>query len=309
MMRLSMLDGGDADAAELSRAGLRDAADMPGVKVYDGLPSWAVGQVIAFNFDSRNQAALRSGRLDGKGVPPGFFADRDVRLGFAYAFNYDVFFKRALRGQGRRAAGPLPFYIYNWKNPEVPFSYDPARAAERFKKAWGGRLWKKGFHTVIGYPAASPEAHAVAEILAHELKDINPAFLLEPLPQRFAAHQKGAQEDLPVMVQTYVADYPDLDTFAFNLLHSAGSLPRAQKYSSRKMDALVEKARSAPEAEREAIYRQIQELYVKDLPQVELYYPKAYQAVRADVSGVGGEGWQGRFSLHNALDFYRIKKS
>jgi len=308
MLRLSMLESGDADCAQLSRASLRDAANIPGVKVYDGLPGWTVGHIIVFNFKSDNTAALRSGRLDGKGVPSGFFADRDVRLGFAYAFDYEAFFKQALRGQGHRASGPLPFHIYNRRDPEVPFSYDPAQAAEHFKKAWGGRLWKKGFSTVIGYPAGSPEAHAAAEILASGLKAINPAFRLDLQPRRFAPNQKGAQEDLPVTVQTYVGDYPDPDTFAFNLLHSAGPLPRAQKYSSRKMDRLVEAARAGTPDQREALYRKVHDLYVKDVPQVELYYPQSFQAVRANVTGVGGGEWQGAFSLHNALEFYKVKK-
>ncbi|MDD5628308.1 MAG: ABC transporter substrate-binding protein, partial [Elusimicrobia bacterium] len=109
MTRLSMLEAGDADYAELSRSSLRDAAEAPGVRVEDGLPLWSVGQALFFNFRAAadDNPSLGSGRLDGKGVPPDFFSDLRVRRGFALAFDYEAYFSQALRRHGERAAGPI----------------------------------------------------------------------------------------------------------------------------------------------------------------------------------------------------------
>ena len=36
---------------------------------------------------STDNPTIGSGKLDGKGIPPDFFSDKDVRLGFTYAFD------------------------------------------------------------------------------------------------------------------------------------------------------------------------------------------------------------------------------
>ena len=312
MLRLSMLETGDADSAGLSRASLRDAQDMPGVRVEDGLPDWSVGQAVFFNFRaaSAGNDCLRSGRLDGKGIPADFFRDRHVRQGFAYAFNYPVFLSQALRGKGERAAGPIPFAKFSWKAPEPAYGYDRAKAASAFKKAWRGRLWRKGFQTEIGYDAADPGALAVADILAAELKAINPKFTLLPKPLRRTSLLKALQRrTLPIFVGGFEPDFPDPHSYAFNLLHSAGHFPQAQGFARKGIDALVEKARTSTEAEREALYQRLQELYVRELPQLYLYRPVGFRALRRTVSERAAAIWEGPFTLHNTPYFYRIRKS
>jgi peptide/nickel transport system substrate-binding protein len=310
MLRLSMLEGGDADTAELSRSSLRDAAEAPGVRVEDGLPAWTVGQVIFFDFRAaaKDNASLRSGRLDGRGIPPDFFSDSRVRKGFARAFDYEAFLAQALRGKGERASGPIPFARFSWKPPTPAYGHDRARAAKELKAAWGGKLWKLGFQAEIGYDAADPEAQTAAEILAAELKAIQPQFLLLPKPLRRAVLLRAIRErQLPIFVSGFEPDFPDPHSYAFNLLHSAGFYPQAQGFARKTVDFLVEKAR-ASHSHREALYRTLTGLYSAELPQIYLYYPVGFRALRSNVREVSPDIWLGPFTLHNALYFRRIHK-
>ncbi|MCX5794141.1 MAG: ABC transporter substrate-binding protein [Elusimicrobia bacterium] len=310
MTRLSMLEAGDADYAELSRSSLRDAAEAPGVRVEDGLPLWSVGQAIFFNFRAAaaGNPSLRSGRLDGKGVPPDFFSDPHVRLGFARAFDYEAYLSQALRGHGERAAGPIPFALFSRKPPQPAYSHDPALAAEHLKAAWHGRLWKRGFQAEIGYDEANPEALAAAEILAASLKAIKPEFQLNPKPLRKEALFKALrQHTLPIFVGGFEADYPDPHSFAFNLLHSAGFYPMAQSFSDKAMDSVVERARRDGK-HREELYRRLMDLYAAKLPQIYLYYPVGFRALRSNVSENTNDNWLGSFTLHNAIYYRRVRK-
>jgi len=310
MLRLSMLEAGDADTAELSRSSLRDAAEAPGVRVDDGLPAWSVGQVVFFNFRAaaKGNPCLRSGRLDGQGIPPDFFSDPHVRRGFAHAFDYEVFLAQALRGQGERAAGPIPFSRFSWQPPTPAYGHDRAKAAQDLKAAWHGRLWKQGFQAEIGYDAASPEAQAAAEILAAELKAIQPEFTLLPKPMRKSSLLNAIREHrLPIFVAGFEPDYPDPNSYAFNLLHSSGFYPAAQGFARKAIDSVVEQARQSRK-HREALYRNLMGLYAAELPQIYLYYPVGFRALRRNVSEAPPDIWLGAFTLHNALYFRRVRK-
>jgi hypothetical protein len=50
------------------------------------------------------------------------------------------------------------------------------------------------------------------------------------------------------------------------------------------------------------------DLYAAELPQIYLYHPIAFRAVRSSVSEASPDMWLGPFTLHNALYFRRIRK-
>ncbi|MBI4677011.1 MAG: ABC transporter substrate-binding protein [Elusimicrobia bacterium] len=312
VMRLAMLQAGDADYAQLSRSSLRDLAGSPDIKVLDDIDNWATGQTLFFNFGVNpvGTRALGSGRLDGKGIPPDFFADPDVRRGFAHAFNFEMFRDYALRGKGVRVFGPVPFDMFDWKTGPAPYDYDRGRAAESFRKAAGGKVWAKGFRAEIFFDAVSGEAQAAADLLASELRAISPSFDLVPKPVPRNAFLKALEERrLPLFIASFGPDFPDPHSYAFNLMHSAGFFPRLQRYAQPQADALVDEARGlSDEAAREKLYRKLQDLYQQDLPQVYLCRPVAFKALRGGVVAPKTDLWLGSFSLHNALYFYRLHK-
>jgi len=313
LTRLSMLRTGDADCAVLSRAALQDVADAPGIEVLDDQPGSSIGAAVFFTFqaESRDNPALGSGRLDGAGIPPDFFKDPDVRRGFAFAFDYERFLRQALRGKGERAEGPLPMKAFGLTPGKPAYEHDRAQAERLLRKAWGGLLWQKGFKAEIAFNANDATARAAAEILSSELREIRPSFSLTPKPEWKSTLDKDVlRHRPPVFLSGFEADYPDLHSYAFSLLHSAGLYPKAQRYSNPKADELVESAaRSLAEGERERAYGALQALYKDEVPQIYLYYPVNFKVVRSGLAGLRPERRRlDPFNLHNALYFYRVRK-
>jgi peptide/nickel transport system substrate-binding protein len=313
LVRLGMIQDGEADAAAVSRSSLRDLEGDAGVSILDDEPGSTVGPILVFTFkaDGKDNPALGSGRLDGKGVPEDFFSDPDVRAGFAQAFDYDLFLRQALRGKGRRSEGPLAMDELGYRDGPPPFAFDLEKAAASFRKAFGGRVWEKGFAVEIAYNANDPVDSALVEILDSGLKAVRPSFVLLRKPVWKSVLQRDSlRRRLPVFVASYDPEYPDAHAYAFSLMHGEGLFPKAQGYSNPRADALIEQAmHSSDEAERGRLYERIQEIYKADLPQVFFFDPVDFKVTRSGISGVHrGKDLLDPFSLHNLIYFYRVRK-
>ncbi|MBN1837369.1 MAG: ABC transporter substrate-binding protein, partial [Spirochaetales bacterium] len=144
--RKLLLLQGDVDSALVDPMYYEEMNQESGLNIYKDLTSLG-NRGINFNMKitTTDNPAIGSGKLDGKGIPPDFFADKDVRLGFAYAFDTQTQLDEILKGNGVPAATPicagLPFF-----NPDLkPYPFDLKKAEEHFKKAWGGKVWSTGF--------------------------------------------------------------------------------------------------------------------------------------------------------------------
>ena len=92
-----LLEGGEADIAEVPAQYAAQLKNKAGVTVYDNLPRLRTDPVIFFtrNINTKGNPDVGSGQLDGNGIPSDFFADKDVRKGFEYAFDYEAFLEDA----------------------------------------------------------------------------------------------------------------------------------------------------------------------------------------------------------------------
>ncbi|MDE2292752.1 MAG: ABC transporter substrate-binding protein, partial [Elusimicrobia bacterium] len=179
--RKLMLESGDADAISVDRGTLPLLEHDPGVRVQDGLPLMEVHDAFMFGLrvTTAGNPLTGSGRLDGEGIPPDFFADRDVRLGFAEAFPYRRYIADVYRGKGRRAIGPLPMGLlgYDPKAPLLP--EDPRDAAARLRRARGGEVWKEGFRLACVYQEGKEARAQACAILKSVLEAMNPRFRVD----------------------------------------------------------------------------------------------------------------------------------
>ena len=304
--RQSMLEAGDIDYAEFDRTSVPDLEHMKGVAVQDNLPDYAVGQFLAFNFDvdAASNPFVGSGALDGNGIPHDFFSDPDVRKGFAYAFDYDKYFHGALRAKAHRLTSAVP-------RPDAPktppFTYDPKKAGEYFRKAFGGKLWDKGFTFVAVYSIGRREGQYAMDMLAEGLKKINPAFnmrlhgLHEPELMEMAR-----QHRLPIFSRSFEPDYPDYYNMAFHMMHSAGMIPGYQHYHNAEVDRLCDKTLYTEGPERAAAFAALDKMYADDAAGILLFSPDYFKAYREGVTGVDTP--PGVFEMHNFLDYYRVDK-
>lgn len=311
-LRLFMLETGDADAGYLENSYRSYAPMMQGIRWIEDLPAYDIGDVIFFNFGVHpaDNDFLGSGELDGRGIPSDFFSDPEVRRGMAYAFDYEKYLKLGLGMRGHRASGPFPPDLLPEAAGKPFYAYDPARAEEAFKKAFGGKLWKNGFVLPVAYSADNVSRQAAAEILQEGLQKLNSRFKVRllPMPSQQISQEIESRR-LPLYVAGYYADYPDAHTFAFGLLHSQGYYPRYQGYSNSKADALVERAASlAGLQERRKVYLELSQIALQDVPQIYAGSPLPFKAHKDWVLGFDSQENVNNLNFNNFPYFYSYSK-
>ena len=268
--RVLMLGSGDADAAAIPLGEIQSIADVPGIRVYDGLPT-LLNQALFFQFGiDPTTTLIGSGQLDGSGIPTDFFSDVDVRKGFVYAFDWDTYIRDALTGYGEQISSPIVKGISYYKPDWPSYELDLAKAEQHLRAAWDGQVWENGFELTLVHAAGDVAGKTACEILQNNLFQINPLFRINiqlmGWPTMLAEMSLGG---LPMYTNGWSADYPDPHNFVFPYMHSQGTFAQAQRYSNELVDDLIEQAISSNnQSERQTLYDQIAELYYEEVPSI-----------------------------------------
>ena len=287
--RKLMISGGDADVVYVPQMYFPQMQGIPGVEVVDGLQTLERSIILTFTFkiNAAGNPNIGSGKLDGEGVPPDFFSDKDVRQAFAYSVDYGAYVRDILRGKGSQSAGFIPPGLIGWKSGSPRYSLDPKKAEEYFRKAWDGKVWEKGFKVAIVYNTGSPTAQSLCAMIKKNVEALNPKFHVDIRVVQWSTYlEQTEQHKIPLELGAWQADYPDPHNFVFPLLHSAGYFPVKQGYSNPKLDALIEKAvRTLDESERAALYKAIQDIADDDVPSLPIADGPRYRVQRSWVKG------------------------
>ena len=213
------------------RMHIKELEGAEGIRVVKDLPTLTNTAIFfTFKIDPKSPY-IGSGKLDGKGIPPNFFSDINARLAFAYSLDYEKLIKDALLGEGKHVPGPivegLPFF-----NPEQKvYKYDPEKAKEYFKKAWGGQVWEKGFYIEVLYNTGNVQRKTVAEMLKENIESLNPKFKIHVRAVEWPIYLKAmVKKQLPVFIIGWLADYPDPHNFVHPYMHSKGTFAAWQGY-------------------------------------------------------------------------------
>lgn len=212
----TMLERGEADLLA-ERALYYDQVagrEDEGIRVISELPELSV---IALNLTwsiSENSRYIYSGRLDGEGIPPDFFLDRNVRLGFQYAVDYESIIDDVLLGHGMRLATALPDPLLGFTDDLVMPQFDLQQAENYFRRAYRGRLWDTGFKIAVLYNVGNDIRQTVAEMVRDNLAAINPRFQVEVIGLQWPAYLDAhINKELPAYALGWLADYPDPTNF------------------------------------------------------------------------------------------------
>lgn len=284
-----MLEAAEADVAELSPKFISQLKDSPTVDLYDNLPRLRTDPVIFFTLDINMQANpdVGSGKLDGQGIPADFFADKDVRKGFVYAFDYGAFLKESMEGRAERALGPALAGLVRYDSGFKQYDFDLQKAEEHFKKAWGGQVWEKGFKFTITYNTSGEMRQIASEILKRNVEKLNPKFQIDLRGVTWPAFlEKTARRQMPMWARGWVADYADAHNFYFPFLHSQGRYALSQGYKNPAVDKLIEQAvTETNQAKRNALYKQVHNLMYEDAMQIYTVHPTGLWAMNKKVKG------------------------
>lgn len=284
--RLS-LGAGDADVIYAEGAHRSLLKGMDGVQVLDNLPLIGYEQVVIFNMAVSTVAnqLIGSGRLDGEGVPPDFFKDPDVRKAIAGLIDYDGF-ARDVAGGGRRAHGLIPRALMGHDAELKGYPFDPEAAARHMRKAWGGKLWEKGFKLSFHFMAGKTKDQITALMLKRGLERMNPKFRVEARGvQVGTAIELWATKKATLLLDVSHNTILDPHPVVHEWMHSqyAG---KAMGYVNAEADRLIERAVATVDPkERERLYRDIQRLWREELPRIPVAEALGVRAQRSWVKG------------------------
>ncbi|MEK6543848.1 MAG: ABC transporter substrate-binding protein, partial [Elusimicrobiota bacterium] len=256
--RKLLITSGDADLLDETQGRQFEAQlmNIPKVKALDFAYLRNEAFFFVYDLDPVANAAIFSGKLDGEGIPTDFFKDADVRRGFAYAFDYDAYIKEVLKSKAYYVRGCIPKGMLGYAPGLAPYALDFKKAETHFRKAWGGKVWEKGFKLAIYHDTANIMRQMACEILKKNLERINPKFKVEVRSLIWSTYLANARNfKMPVFQLGWTADFADPHNFAFAYLHSEGNYPKRQRLVNPAWDKLVDQANAETDpAKRETLY-------------------------------------------------------
>ena len=287
--RKSMLESGEADIIDLPPPYEPQLLGLPGIRVVNNLPRLLDEPVIFFNFKINPYANpyIGSGKLDGEGIPPDFFADADIRRAFAYSFDYENYLRTAGRGAGTRSRGAIPPGLTGYDVKAPVYEFNRTRAEEYFRKAGGGEVWTKGFRLTLIHNTGGDLARIACENLKHGIETMNLRFHIDIKALDWPVYIEETQSHkMPLFARGWTGDYPDPHNFAFPFYHSKGRYPLIQGYSDPEMDKLIEAAVAENSvAKRALLYARLQAKAYETVPQIYTAHPKGLYAMRENIKG------------------------
>jgi len=284
--RKLMLKNGDADRVTVDNPYVPEVKAMKGLKLYE-VPLLAItAAFFCQTINPKGNPNIGSGKLDGNGIPPDFFSDINVRKAFLHAFDRKAYAKDVFNDLVIMPTSPnikgLPYH------KDVPvYEFDLKKSAEYMKKAWGGKVWKKGFKMIITHNAGNEMREAAALMLAENIMSLNSKFRIEIRNVEWKDYLVKYRNFMyPLFLIGWGADYADPHNFMYTFMHSQGVYGRYMGYKNDKIDMLCEKGIDVIDPEkRKEIYFELQDLWYKEAIAIPLYQQIVVRAYRDWVKG------------------------
>jgi peptide/nickel transport system substrate-binding protein len=301
--RKLMFLAGDLDFCYVPRQYKADVLGKPGIRCDPDLPGVSEDGIF-YNLNiagtSRYLYApfiehLADGVIKETGIPANFFSDINVRKAFSYCINYTEFQDLAFLGEAIYPVTPLPEGpAFGWARHDASwylanqYNLDLDKAEYYFKMAWGGidadgdpdtmddvtpgEVWTKGFTLPLSYNTGNVARRTICEdYLEVNVEGLNPKFHIDVydvewgtvyIPELFTG-------ELTMFIIGWVADYLDPHNFMFTFMHTYGSFSYFQAYSDPHVDDLLDWGMmNTTQSIRKAIYQELEEIYIEDVPSV-----------------------------------------
>ena len=284
--RKLMLQNGDADRVTVDIPYVPEVQSMKGLKLYK-VPQLSVSfALFCQKIDPTANTNIGSGKLDGKGIPPDFFADINVRKAFLHALDRNTYEQDVFNGLVIMPTSPsiegLPYHR------DVPvYEFDLEKAGAYLKKAFGGELWRRGFQMVIAHNTGNEMREAAALMLAENIMSLNPKFKIEVRNVEWKDYVVQYRSFMfPIFITGWVADYADPHNFMYPFMHSRGVYARYMAYQNPAVDQLLAEGISTGDTTNRArSYEKLQEVWYRDALGIPLYQQINMRAYRDCVRG------------------------
>lgn len=225
------------------------------------------------NRDDVRTVAVQSADWRGVSFPAGnpFTADVRTRLAMNLGVDRTAMIRDVLAGHGRPASTPVAEVYGAAFNPDAQFSYDATRANALLDEA-GWRLGSDGVREKDGAKASFELLYNASDTVR---RDLSVAFAAAMKPLGIQVNPRGSSWDeiYPLVDRSAVllggGETPySIDSQIYDTLHTrvADSSPTANagNFTAPGLDSLLDRARqSAPGPDVDAMYRDIQAIYVE----------------------------------------------
>ncbi len=212
-------------------------------------------------------------------MPP--FTDERVRRAFNYAVNKPKLIA-VINGRGIIANGVLPPGLPGYDSHLTGYPYDPARARQLLEQAGLAR----GFEATLWMPA-DQTMMILGQSVQQDLELVGVHLMLKPVA--FAPFLEAIRQPqtVPLFFSGWEADFPDPANFLDVLLsRDQWGANNDAWFSDQRVNALLAQAAPLSDLDRRyAIYREAENIVVRDAPWVFLYYPITYEIRQPWVHG------------------------
>ena len=192
-------------------------------------------------------------------------------------------------GAGREARGPIHSQL-PWFDPALPaFAYQPERAAQLLNEA-GYPNGEKGVRFKLRFVYPQTTSGVLAEVLKDQLRRVGVDLALEPVDAATAVERVYLKDDFDLGVASY-CNGADPDIGVKRVYHSRNILPipfgNGAGYNNPQVDSLFDQAaETLNDEKRQDLYRQVQQLLVRELPYFWLVESEGYRAYRNLIKGL-----------------------
>ena len=289
--RILALQQGDADDALINeRSALVQLEGAPGVNIMEN-PEWssASNTIVFFNYDidTSNNEDVGCGEL-GCGIPSDFFADPNVRRGFAELFDQQAFIDQIYGGAGTIVTMGMPRSFLGYDPDLEVRTLDLEQAEQYFREAFDGQLWEEGFEFTALYNGSNTVRQTALQIIAENLSFLNPNFRMNVRSLPWADYlARTGEKKAPMFALGWGADYADPKNFIDTFYSNTGFYSARTGINEPEIQALIDEANATTDQERRAeLYNQIGQLHYDLAPLIVIPEQTPFLTVRDDLQGV-----------------------
>ncbi|MDW5563703.1 MAG: ABC transporter substrate-binding protein [Methanomassiliicoccus sp.] len=234
------LKNGDLDAAAIPRTQMASVENIANVSIISGYPT------LTLDFFGLNENLNVAGADPKKtNVPSTFFQDRNVRMAFASAFNYEQYINTTMQGMAIQPNGVIPKGMFGYDASVPTYSYDLEAAAAYLRNATNGASnWlDTGFNIELYYSAGNTARETACLLLKAGLESLSDKINVTVTPLELSTligYQSSHK--MPVMFLGWAPDYADPDDYVHPFYLSSGLYASTIGYKNETIDSLVTQA-------------------------------------------------------------------
>ncbi|MGH7265914.1 MAG: ABC transporter substrate-binding protein [Candidatus Rokuibacteriota bacterium] len=261
-----MLERGDVDVAmDLDPDLAAKVKGSPKIKVVEGLTSNQI--YMGLNVSKEISREL---------------ADKRVRQAIAYAIDYDGIIQGLMRGAADRPPGMIPLGLLG-VDKAMNRKQDVAKAKALLKEAglsggFGVRFTY--YEGLLGAPA-----EAIAAKIQSDLAAVGVRATLDRKERTVAWSEYRASKSVMIL-SGWSPDYLDPDPYADAYYKAGGVVPKRVNWENSRATELTLMARKEQDPKkRAALYREIQQIGLDEVPHIMLLQPKNFVGVHPAIKG------------------------